>query len=274
MVIAIETSSLSVDLGARRVVDGVDLFVAKGEWLAVVGPNGAGKTTLLRAIAGLVRSHGEIRIDGRPAAELDRRTRARLVALVPQDPVVPPGMTIGDYVLLGRTPHLGPFAAEGASDMDAARWALAELDLAELAPRQLDQVSGGERQRAFLARALAQSSPILLLDEPTTSLDIGHQQEVLELVDRLRRSCGLTVLVTMHDLTVAAEYAKRLVLMDRGRVVTSGLPHDVLTEEHIAQFYGAHVEVIVRPDGPVVVPRRPSRVRDSSLHPPIEEVFP
>lgn len=261
MVMALETSGVTVRFGDHTVVDHVDVCVAAGEWVAVVGPNGAGKSTLLRAIAGLVKAGGEVTIQGDDLAALDRRTRARSVALVPQSPVVPPGMTLGDYVLLGRTAHLAPLAAESAHDMEVAHWTLAELDLLPLAGRPLDEVSGGERQRAFLARALAQEAPILLLDEPTTALDIGHQQDVLELIDGLRSTRDLAVCTTMHDLTLAGQFADRLVLLEEGSVVVSGPPTDVLTAEHLTRYYGAAVDVIEGPDGPIVVPRR-SHTRD------------
>jgi iron complex transport system ATP-binding protein len=253
---ALDLVAVGVVLGGRVVLDSIDLTVEHGASVAIVGPNGAGKSTLLRAIVGFVRHSGAVHIDGRDASHLGRRERARLIALVPQAPVVPSGMTLGEYVLLGRTPHLAPLAAEGAADIEAAHWALAELDLLTLARRPLDQVSGGERQRAFLARALAQAAPLVLLDEPTTALDIGHQQEVLELIDRLRASRGITVVTTMHDLTLAGQYAQRLVLLDAGRIVVDGEPAAVVTEANLSRYYGAHVEVVDGRDGPVVVPVR------------------
>lgn len=253
---ALDLRGVAVVLGGRTVLDSIDLTVERGASVAIVGPNGAGKSTLLRAVAGLVRCSGTVRIHGRDASGLGRRERARLIALVPQAPVVPPGMTLGEYVLLGRTPHLAPLAAEGTTDLEAAHWALAELDLLTLAARPLDAVSGGERQRAFLARALAQGAPLVLLDEPTTALDIGHQQEVLELIDRLRVAREITVVTTMHDLTLASQYAERLVLVDAGRIVVDGPPAAVLTEANLSRYYGAHVEVLDGRDGPVVVPVR------------------
>ncbi len=256
MVTALAATGTSVSFGDHCVVDHVDFTLDAGEWVAIVGPNGAGKTTLLRALAGLLRAEGEVIVQGEPLADLDRRSRARRIALVPQSPVVPPGMTLGEYVLLGRTPHLAPLGAEGAHDLDVAHWTLAELDLLSLADRPLDAVSGGERQRAFLARALAQEAPILLLDEPTTALDVGHQQDVLELIDQLRRTRDLAVCTTMHDLTLAGQYAERLVLLDQGEVVVAGSAKEVLTEEHLTRYYGATVEVIDGSGGPIIVPRR------------------
>jgi iron complex transport system ATP-binding protein len=255
----IELRGLTVELGGRAVVDAVDVSVADGEWLALIGPNGAGKTTLLRAIARLVPYAGEITLDGRAAHELPRAELARLVAVVPQEPSTPPWMTVAEYVLLGRTPHLGPFATESAHDREAAAGALGRLDLLPLASRRLGTLSGGEKQRAVVARALAQEARIVLLDEPTAALDIGHQQQALELLDGLRAESGLTLVAAMHDLTLAAQYADRMMLLDAGRVVADGSPADVLTEAAIAQHYGASIDVVPVGDRLAVVPRRSTR---------------
>jgi cobalamin transport system ATP-binding protein len=252
----IEASGVTVDLGEARVLDGVDLKVDAGEWLAIVGPNGAGKTTLLRYLAGLVAGAGELHLDGRPAGALRRRERALLVALVPQSPVIPEGVTVTDYALLGRTPHIRALGVEGPRDLAAVHDALAHLDLVDMAGRVVSTLSGGERQRVLIARALAQGAPLVLLDEPTTALDVGHQQQVLELVDGLRRAHGLTVVSTMHDLTLAGQYAERLVLLDRGKVVVDGAAHDVLTEDNLARYYGAKVRIISDGGRPVVLPFR------------------
>ena len=252
----IEARGVTVDLGDARVLDGVDLTVAAGEWLAIVGPNGAGKTTLLRYLAGLVAGAGDLHLDGRPVGALRRRERALLVALVPQAPVIPEGVTVADYALLGRTPHIRALGVEGPRDLAAVHDALAHLDLVDMAGRVVSTLSGGERQRVLIARALAQGSPLVLLDEPTTALDVGHQQQVLELVDGLRRAHGLTVVSTMHDLTLAGQYAERLVLLDQGKVVVDGPAHDVLTEDNLARYYGARVRIISDGGRPVVLPFR------------------
>ena len=246
-----------VEVGGRRIVDDVSFEVGAGEWVSLLGPNGAGKTTLLRVLAGLRRFGGSVRLAGRRLDELGRREVARLVALVPQNPVVPHAMSVGDYVLLGRTPHLGVLAREGAEDRRSAGAALARLELDTLADRPLGSLSGGELQRAVIARALAQQAPILLLDEPTAALDLGHQQQVLELVDELRRADGLTVVAAMHDLTLAAQYGERILLVDRGAVVADGAGADVLTRERLETLYGANVRVLRDGDTPVVVPVRP-----------------
>jgi iron complex transport system ATP-binding protein len=245
-----------VEAGGRRIVDDVSLTVEPGSWVSLLGPNGAGKTTLLRVLAGLRRFGGTVRLGGRSLAELGRREAARQVALVPQIPILPPAMSVGDYVLLGRTPHLGVLAREGAGDRRAASDALSRLELDALADRALASLSGGELQRAVLARALAQAAPILLLDEPTTALDIGHQQQVLELVDSLRREQDLTVVAAMHDLTTASQYGDRVVLVDRGRIVADGSAPEVLTAERIERLYGARVRVVGDGADVVVVPVR------------------
>jgi len=247
---------VSVWLGGRTVVDRVSASVAEGEWLALIGPNGAGKTTLLRAVARLVPFAGEIVLRGTPLRALSRAELSRLVAVVPQEPVTPPWMTVSEYVLLGRTPHLGPLAKEGRRDREAAARALERLDLVPLAERPLGTLSGGERQRAVVARALAQEAALVLLDEPTASLDIGHQQQALELLDALREESGLTLVAAMHDLTLAAQYADRMVLLETGRVVADGAPGDVLTEQALAAHYEATVDVVSVGDRIAIVPRR------------------
>ncbi|GIF09580.1 ABC transporter ATP-binding protein [Actinoplanes siamensis] len=250
---AVQVIDLTVRLDDALIVDGVTLTVADGAWVTVIGPNGAGKSTALRAVAGLLPFRGAVLLHGRPIGELHRRERARTVAVVVQNPVVPPAMTVFDYILLGRTPYIPPLGRESAADLAAVDAELAELDLVRFAGRRLDTLSGGERQRVFLARALAQGARILLLDEPTSALDIGHQQEVLELVDRLRAERGLTVLATMHDLSTAGEYADRMVLLAGGRVVAAGAPAEVLTEANLAEHYRVRVRVIEGDRGPLVV---------------------
>jgi iron complex transport system ATP-binding protein len=254
--VVISCRGLTVELGGRNVVDGVDLDVSAGEWLNVVGPNGAGKTTLLRALAGLASASGELTIGGRPARSLRRREWSLQVGVVPQIPLIPAGMTVAQYVLLGRTPHIAPLGSEGSADVEAARVALERLDVVHFAGRTLDTLSGGERQRVMVARLLAQQAPIALLDEPTSALDVGHQQQVLDLVEELRADHGLTVVATMHDLTLAGQYGDRIALMVDGRLVASGRAADVLTEETVARHYGARVRVLETDDGPIVVPVR------------------
>lgn len=260
MTVAVRVEGATVEIGGRRLLDGVDVRVDRGGWLAIVGPNGAGKTTLLHAIAGLrALLSGRVELMGRDAGGIRVRARAQLLALVPQIPVIPMGMKVLDYVLLGRTPHLSFLASETTADVTHACGVLERLEIGELSARQVETLSGGERQRLLLARALLQDTPIVLLDEPTTALDIGHQQDVLELVEELRHEQHLTVISAMHDLTLAGLYAEELVLLDRGRIQARGDACDVLTEERLHRHFGAQISVIASTDGPIVVPRRPTR---------------
>nr|WP_221379836.1 ABC transporter ATP-binding protein [Actinoplanes polyasparticus] len=253
---AIRVQDLRVRLDGNLIVDGIALDVSRGEWVTVIGPNGAGKSTALRAIGGLLPCTGTVELDGIPVDRLHRRERARTIATVSQSPTVPPGMRVLDYALLGRTPYIPPLGRESAADIAAVEEVLESLDVARFAGRRLETLSGGERQRVFLARALAQGARILLLDEPTSALDIGHQQEVLELIDRLRAERALTVLMTMHDLTTAGEYADRMVLLAEGTVVAAGTAREVLTEENLARHYRVRVRVVEGEHGPLVVPVR------------------
>jgi iron complex transport system ATP-binding protein len=259
-VTAIELRGVSVVLDGRPVLADLTLTIPSGARLGLIGPNGSGKTTLLRTVAGLVRHQGEIRIGNTPPGALTRRELARRIALVPQQPVVPAGTTVSDYVLMGRSPYIPYFATESRRDLDIVASVLDHLDLNAFAERRLDSLSGGERQRAVLARALAQQAPVLLLDEPTTGLDVGHQQQVLELVDTLRDDLDLTVVSAMHDLTLAGQFADQLVLLDGGRVAAAGPTPTVLTEQVISRHYHASVRVLEDPGGGVVViPVRPDR---------------
>jgi iron complex transport system ATP-binding protein len=250
---AISLESVRVTLGGKLVVDDVSAEIEPGEWLTLIGPNGAGKSTLLRAAAGLVDFAGSIRLDGDDVTALRRREIARRLAFVPQSPLLPPEMRVREYVLLGRTPYIGPFATESRRDIEAAGRALSRLELTGLSDRPLRTLSGGEQQRAVLARALAQEAPLLLLDEPTTALDIGRQQQALELVVELREHDGLTVLSAMHELTLAAQYADRLLLLSGGRLVAAGAPEEIATEALISMHYRADVRVFSDGSGPIAV---------------------
>jgi iron complex transport system ATP-binding protein len=251
--------SVTVRIDGRTIVRDVSLDVGAGGWLGIIGPNGAGKSTLLRALSGIVDFDGEVRLGDTSVRSLKPRERARRIALVPQAPLVPPAIAVADYVMLGRTPHIGVLGVEARADFDAVVEVMELLDLMPLAARQVETLSGGERQRTFIARALAQQAPVLLLDEPTSALDIGHQQDVLELVDRLRHQRELTVVTTMHDLTLAGRYCDRLMLLSAGEVVITGASDEVLTEEHLARHYGAAVRILHDEDGLVVVPHRTTR---------------
>jgi iron complex transport system ATP-binding protein len=256
----LDVRGLDVDLDRTPIVRAVSCAVGPGGWLAVIGPNGAGKSTLLRAVAGLLPYRGEVSVGGTDLGGLSARERARLLAFVPQTPVLPPDITVEEYVLLGRTPHLGYLSGPGRHDRAVAERVSERLDVSRYAERRLATLSGGERQRVSLARALAQEPRLILLDEPTSALDIGHQQHVLELVDELRRAQDLTVVTTLHDLTTAGQYADTLVLLDEGRVEAGGPAAAVITEDVIARVYQARVTVTADAQGrPVVTPVRATR---------------
>jgi iron complex transport system ATP-binding protein len=264
---SISCLQVGVAYGEIPVVQAVDLVVPRGGWTTLIGANGAGKSSLLRAVAGLVHHEGEVRLADRLTAATTRRQIARLVAFVPQRPMLPETMTVADYVHLGRMPHAGLLGREDRHDAEVVGAVLERLELEEFATRRLGEISGGEGQRAVLARALAQQSEILILDEPTTALDLGHQQRILDLVDELRHERGLTVLSSSHDLGLAGQFAEELILLAHGRVVASGPPQAVLTVELLAAHYGARVEIREDSTGRVIVVplRSPSPVLGNGL---------
>ena len=265
MTSALSLTSIGVRFDDSTILDSVDLTVERGEWVGLIGPNGAGKTTLLRAITGSVSFEGSVEISGGSSSAMKRRELARSVALVPQTPVLPPGMRVVDYVLLGRTPHLGEVTGPSLHDLESVAGVLEALSLSEFMDREVATLSGGELQRVVIARALAQESPILLLDEPTTALDIGKQQSVLDLVDSLRRTRDLTVLSAMHDLTIAGQFPDRLVLLSAGSVVAEGRGREVLDPELIRAHFGAEVRIFDDEfGGIVVVPVRAQEDRNAS----------
>lgn len=249
---ALRLHHVGVSYDGRQVLRDVTLDLPTGEWLGLIGPNGSGKSTLLRSMVGLVAHSGTVELpDG-------RRPRASDLSLMPQTPELPPGMTVIEYVLLGRTAHLGWLRSESRSDRQIATGVLRRLGMASFAERTVLRLSGGEAQRVVIARALAQQAPVLLLDEPTSSLDLGHQVEVLELVDELRREDGLTVVAAMHDLSVAARYAHHLALLDQGELVAHGTPGEVLEPGLLSTVYGHSLRVHTL-DGHLVVLPAPRR---------------
>lgn len=232
--------------------------VGGGEWVGLIGPNGAGKSTMLKSAVGVVEHTGNVTLaNGHRRPGLD-------VAWMPQRPHLPDGMSVADYVMLGRTPHVGYLGGEGKGDHDSVGLALGKLGLRSFAHRPLGTLSGGEAQRAVLARALAQEAPVLLLDEPTASLDIGHAIEVLEVIDELRKTESLTVVTAVHDLTLAGRFADRLVLLADGVIQADGDPLDVLTEENLSIHYGSGIRVVHDIDGPTVIPTRSTSVRSAN----------
>jgi len=247
---------LNVTLGNKKVVSDFSVSVSVGDWVCVIGPNGAGKSSMLRALAGIVDSSGELFIDDKNLRSLNQRARACWIAYVAQEPVMPQGMSVFNYVMLGRTAHLNMLASETPRDVEVTNYVIDEIGLHDFVERDVATLSGGERQRVAIARALAQASPIVLLDEPTTALDVGYQQEVLELIDRLRKEKKIAVISTMHDLTVSGLYPDRLILLANGKIVAQGDARTVLTAERILEHYGARVNVIESETGPVVIPER------------------
>lgn len=250
--VALSCRDVRVSFRDTEVLCGIDLELGIGEWLGVIGPNGAGKSTLLRSIIGLTDYLGAVILGNR------RVPNAVHVALVPQSPVLPMGMTVAEYVLLGRTAHLGWLARESRADREIVSSVLRRLDLTAFADRFVSTLSGGEAQQVVVARALAQQCPVLLLDEPTSALDVGHQVSVLELVDDLRRTEGLSVLAAMHDLSAAGRFADRLILIDHGRIVAQGAPAEVLNADLLSAVYGTPLTV-QSIDGELVVLPAPRR---------------
>ncbi len=254
---ALEIRGLSVAYGARLALRDVSLSLPRGRLLGLVGPNGSGKTTLIRAVSGVAAVQaGEVRLDGDDALRLSAREVALRAAVVPQNPQLPPAFTSLELVLMGRTPHLKLLQGEGQADLHAARRAMLATDTWELAGRRIGELSGGERQRLLVARALAQETPLLLLDEPTAHLDVGHQAATLRLMARLCRSEGKAVLAAVHDLTLAAQFCYRLVMLQQGRVIAEGTPGEVLTRERLRRVYGTALHVLSHPltGRPVLAP--------------------
>ena len=254
---SVALTGLSVRAGTSVLVDDVTLEIEPGTWCTVVGPNGAGKTSLVETIAGLRHADaGSVTIGGRRIDALNERERARTVSFVPQHPVIPAGMRVRDYLALGRVTYHGFFRGPGADDEAVVDSVVERLGLAEFVERDVATLSGGERQRMVLGRALVQSTMVIVLDEPTTGLDLRHQMELLELLKDEVASCRLTVVATLHDLTLAGQFADRLVLLDAGRVVLDGDAGMVVRSEELARCYGLTLRVVEIEGADVVVPVR------------------
>ena len=243
--------------GATTLVSDVSLEVAGGSWCTIIGPNGAGKTSLVAAVAGLrTLSQGAVSIDGQRLDDLPERARARLVAYVPQHPEIPAGMTVEEYVALGRVAFHGVMRAPAARDREAVADVLERLELHGFRHRDGASLSGGERQRMVLARALAQATKVVVLDEPITGLDVRHQMDILEMLKKEVAECGLTVIATLHDLTLAGLFTDRLVMLHRGEVIKDGSAYDVIRSAELAASYGTTLRVVNVDGNDVVVPVR------------------
>ncbi|MCZ4558842.1 ABC transporter ATP-binding protein [Rhodococcus maanshanensis] len=249
--------ALTVGYGDRIIVDGLDLEIPTGVVTTVIGPNGCGKSTLLRSLGRLLKpKSGQVLLDGKAISTLKTKDVARTLGMLPQAPVAPEGLTVADLVARGRHPHQSWIRQWSADDEGEVARALALTGVSELADRPVDQLSGGQRQRAWISMALAQGTDILLLDEPTTYLDLAHSVEVLDLVDRMHEELGRTVVMVLHDLNLAIRYSDRLIVMSKGAVVASGTPSEVISEELLLKVFGLEARVIEDPvsDRPLIVP--------------------
>lgn len=254
---ALVAQALSVGYSDTPVIDGLSRTIERGQITALVGPNGSGKSTLIKTLARLMQpAGGQVILDGRAIHTMPTAEVARRMAILPQGPTAPHGLTVLELVEQGRFPHVGALRMLKRQDHESIRQALALTHMTEFAHRPLDGLSGGERQRAWIALTLAQDTPILLLDEPTTFLDIGHQLEVLDLVGRLNRERGMTIVLVLHDLNQAARYADRMIVLNRGRVVADGAPHAILTPDLLEAVFNVRVNIVTDPAGgtPVCLP--------------------
>jgi iron complex transport system ATP-binding protein len=252
-----KADALQVGYNERTVIEGLSVSIERGGITALVGPNGSGKSTLLKTLSRLLKpSGGVVYLDGKEITRMSTTTVAREIAILPQGPVAPAGLTVGELVEQGRYPHAGPLRMLRHQDYTAIAEALTLTDMERFAGRPLDSLSGGERQRAWIALALAQATSVLLLDEPTTFLDIGHQLEVLELVRRLNVERAMTIILVLHDLNQAARYSSRMITLQDGRIVADGAPVDVMTPSLLAEVFGVHAHIMTDPESktPVCLP--------------------
>ncbi|MFO7600059.1 MAG: ABC transporter ATP-binding protein [Candidatus Desulfacyla sp.] len=247
---AIHTRQLGYSYGDLRVLEDLSFSVHQGDFFIIIGPNGSGKTTLLKCISGILRPRtGGLEILGAPVHAYSRKSLARSIALVPQTAPVDFPFTVTEVVLMGRSPHLGILGVEHEEDLSIAHRAMEFTGVASLARRKLDQLSGGERQRVMIARAICQDPEIILLDEPTASLDLAHQVRVMDLMERLRHEKKVTVLMVSHDINLAALYGNRLMLLKEGRILSLGAPSEVLTFQTLEEAYGCPLIVDKSPLG-------------------------
>lgn len=249
--------NLTLGYGDRVIVENLDLEVHTGVITTVIGPNGCGKSTLLRSLGRLLKPKaGKVVLDGKAISSMRTKDVARVLGMLPQAPTAPEGLTVGDLVSRGRHPHQSWIRQWSSDDESEVANALELTGVGDLADRPVDELSGGQRQRAWISMALAQGTDILLLDEPTTYLDLAHSIEVLDLVDRLHDEMGRTVIMVLHDLNLAARYSDQLIVMSQGKIVKSGPPQDIISEELLLDVFGLEASVIEDPvsDRPLIVP--------------------
>ena len=254
----LSTRALRSGYGRRVVVDGVDVTIPGGRITVIVGANACGKSTLLKTMARILAPQsGQVLLDGTPVGSIPTRTLATRLGLLPQQPIAPEGIAVADLVGRGRHPHQSVFRSTGAQDRRIVEESLLATRTAELADRSIDELSGGQRQRVWIAMALAQRTDVLLLDEPTTFLDLTHQVEVLDLLTDLNRERGTTVVMVLHDVNLSARYADHIIAMKRGRVVAAGAPRDVVDADLVAKVFDLEADVITDPVSgtPLIVPR-------------------
>jgi iron complex transport system ATP-binding protein len=254
---SLTADAITLTYGDRTVVESLDLTVAPGRITAIVGANGCGKSTLLRALARLLTPRaGTVMLDGRELRQLPTKEVARVLGLLPQNPIAPEGIAVADLVGRGRHPHQRALSPWTRQDYEAVAAALGATETSDLADRSVDELSGGQRQRVWIAMALAQQTDILLLDEPTSFLDVAHQIEVLDLLTDLNRTLGTTIVMVLHDLNLATRYADQLIAMRDGRIHATGPSHEIITSELVHDVFGLDCHLIVDPlsGAPLVLP--------------------
>jgi cobalamin transport system ATP-binding protein len=256
---AIQTENLTFAYKGKPVLHGVSLSIERGEMVGILGPNGSGKTTLLKIFSAALLGRGEVKVNGRSIETYGKRELSRLFAMVPQESQILFPYTVAEIVLMGRASYHSPLVLEGKKDLEVARASMELTDSLSFSDRYLHELSGGEKQRVIIARALAQEPQILLLDEPSAFLDLKHQVQVFELMHRLNREHSLTIVAALHDLNLAALFFPRLVMLRDGKIYRDGTPRDVLTEETIEEVYGVHVKIQLDSSG-----RRPQMFISSS----------
>jgi iron complex transport system ATP-binding protein len=247
---ALQVKNLNHAYGDLPVLRNITFSVQKGDFFIIIGPNGSGKTTLMKFLAGILKSpDGHLEILGLPMDQYTRKALARIIAFVPQTIPVDFPFTVTEIVLMGRSPYLGMLGLEQEKDLEIAREAIAFTGLEHLAHRKLDQLSGGEQQQVFIARAICQQPQVILLDEPTASLDLAHQVRLMDLMEKLQQEMGVTVVMVSHDVNLAAMYGNRLLLINEGHIVCEGIPDEVLTFQILEDVYGCTLLVDENPLG-------------------------